>query len=125
MEERVDDLLGRMTVAEKVGEPPPTEPVRIGSAAIDKGRCLPWANETPCIVCEEVCPTSPKAILLEEIAVTDPLGATRRLRRPQVIPERCVGCGICEYRCPVDGAGAIRVAGTGRTGQGSPFDLGA
>ena len=27
---------------------------RIGLAMIDKGRCLPYAHSTPCIVCEEV-----------------------------------------------------------------------
>jgi len=30
--------------------------VKIGLAMIDKGRCLPWAHATPCIMCEEVCP---------------------------------------------------------------------
>jgi ferredoxin len=37
-------------------------PVRIGLAFVDHGRCLPWAMETPCIVCEENCPVTPKAI---------------------------------------------------------------
>ncbi len=37
-------------------------PVRIGTAFIDRGRCLPWAMERPCLVCQEVCPVSPKAI---------------------------------------------------------------
>jgi len=33
---------------------------QIGLAMIDKGRCLPYAHATPCIVCEEVCPTPKK-----------------------------------------------------------------
>jgi polyferredoxin len=37
-------------------------PVRIGLAFVDRGRCLPWAMERPCIVCQENCPVSPKAI---------------------------------------------------------------
>lgn len=37
-------------------------PVRLGMANYDLGRCLPWAKSTPCVVCEEVCPVSPKAI---------------------------------------------------------------
>mgnify|MGYP002682780136 CR=1 FL=1 len=28
---------------------------------------------------------------------------------PAVRPDRCVGCGICENRCPVEGEAAIRV----------------
>ncbi|MBU1052264.1 MAG: 4Fe-4S binding protein [Proteobacteria bacterium] len=41
-------------------------PVRIGTAFVDMGRCLPWAMEKPCIVCQENCPVSPKAILTKE-----------------------------------------------------------
>ena len=37
-------------------------PIKIGTAFIDRGRCLPWAMDTPCIVCQENCPVSPKAI---------------------------------------------------------------
>jgi ferredoxin len=32
-----------------------------------------------------------------------------RLQRPFVDPERCIGCGICEHECPVQGKRAIRV----------------
>jgi len=31
-------------------------------AFVDRGRCLPWAMDRPCIVCQENCPVSPKAI---------------------------------------------------------------
>jgi polyferredoxin len=37
-------------------------PIRIGMAFVDRGRCLPWAMDLPCIVCQENCPVSPKAI---------------------------------------------------------------
>ena len=96
----------------------------IGKAIFDKNHCLPFAKKTNCIVCEEHCPIPQKAILLEDVQVRALDGSIRNLRRPQVDPRRCVGCGICEYRCPVDGAAAIRVVATGRTGHGSPFDLG-
>jgi len=32
-----------------------------------------------------------------------------RLQRPQVDPELCIGCGVCEHECPVSGKRAIRV----------------
>ncbi len=41
-------------------------PVRIGMAFVDQGRCLPWAMNKPCIVCQENCPVSPKAIYIRE-----------------------------------------------------------
>jgi len=37
-------------------------PIKLGTAHYDLGRCLPWSKNIPCVVCEEVCPTSPKAI---------------------------------------------------------------
>jgi polyferredoxin len=41
-------------------------PLRLGTAHYDLGRCLPWAKNIPCVVCQEVCPTSPKAIHTEQ-----------------------------------------------------------
>jgi polyferredoxin len=37
-------------------------PIRMGTAFVDRGRCLPWALDRPCLVCHELCPVSPKAI---------------------------------------------------------------
>ncbi|MFP5221630.1 MAG: 4Fe-4S binding protein [Acidobacteriota bacterium] len=37
-------------------------PVRLGTAFVDRSRCLPWVMDRPCIVCQELCPVSPKAI---------------------------------------------------------------
>jgi polyferredoxin len=45
-------------------------PVRIGLASVDRGRCLPWAMDRPCIVCQENCPVTPKAIYVSEIEQT-------------------------------------------------------
>jgi ferredoxin len=39
----------------------------IGTAFFDISRCLPYAFGVDCIVCEEHCPTSPKAIWFEEV----------------------------------------------------------
>jgi hypothetical protein len=51
----VDERLGK-------GDFASTGPIRIGMAFVDRGRCLPWAMDRPCIVCQENCPVSPKAI---------------------------------------------------------------
>ena len=99
--------------------------VKIGTAFFDWGRCLPWAMATPCVVCEEVCPTSPKAITLDPVDVVRSDGKTVRVGRPRLDPDRCVGCGLCEAKCPVAAPSAIRVtrAGESRHPQTS-FTLG-
>ncbi|MCE5334256.1 MAG: 4Fe-4S binding protein [Desulfobacteraceae bacterium] len=174
----IDEKLGR-------GSFEHTGPIRIGTAFVDRGRCLPWAMDKPCIVCQENCPVSPKAITVREIFTplqtgnldiakvsprlvvlgTAPLRNGRygtgdyylfvdnpartrvrisgntessialqselpagsspetlkkaeiqvRLQIPQVDPERCIGCGICEHECPVSGLRAIRVSAEGET----------
>ncbi len=171
-----------ISLAEKRGllEYAASGPVRLGMAFVDRGRCLPWAMDKPCIVCQENCPVSPKAIFVHEVFETVrggivhvaktgessidlreatlkstqfatgdyhlrivaegmekrypigtntdqtislpdgrrfdealPLGSAVeiqvRLQRPQVDPERCIGCGVCEHECPVTGLRAIRV----------------
>lgn len=81
----------------------------IGLAYIDENRCIPWADGLDCIVCEEMCPVPEKAIILDVQMVTRPDGTVAEVRRPRIIRERCIGCGICEYKCPVNGEAAIRV----------------
>jgi ferredoxin len=101
----------------------------IGKAEIDTDRCLPWAENQECIVCEEMCPIAEKAIKLEVFEVKTEERGIITLQRPRVVPNLCIGCGICEYKCPLPGAAAIQVTahthaegqsgGRHRHGQGS------
>jgi formate hydrogenlyase subunit 6/NADH:ubiquinone oxidoreductase subunit I len=86
-------------------------PIRIGLAFLDRGRCLPWAMDTPCVVCQEVCPTSPKAISTRDAAAAD----GRILKQPQVNPLLCIGCGICVHECPVVDSPAVYVTAVGES----------
>jgi ferredoxin len=169
----LDEKLGRGSFQER-------GPVKIGTAFVDRGRCLPWAMDRPCIVCQENCPVSPKAIRVEAVFRTvvdgltvadsgptmvmverapsvgaasgppygsgdyfclwtggepkrivsidggrvhvapaapwrsapapgDAVSIAIRLQLPRVDPGRCIGCGICEHECPVQGRRAIYV----------------
>jgi polyferredoxin len=108
-----------ITQAEKAWLPaaskPGAVPVRLGTAFYDQGRCLPWSMATECIVCQEWCPTSPKAIYLATAEVVGPQGLTKRVRQPHVDPTRCVGCGACEFACPVKDRPAVYVSSIGES----------
>jgi ferredoxin len=40
-----------------------------------------------------------------------------RLQQPYVDPGRCIGCGVCEHECPVQGRRAIRVTAENESRQ--------
>ena len=82
----------------------------IGKAYFDHNLCLPWAKDTPCVRCEEMCPVPDKAIrILDEVKVIGKDGLEVVIRRPYVDRDLCVGCGICETNCPIEGVAGIRV----------------
>lgn len=89
--------------------------IKVGTAMIDKGRCLPYAHATPCIVCEEVCPTPKKAIWFEQATALDRNGKEVQVKQPRIDLELCIGCGICETKCPVRGQPAVYVISTGES----------
>ncbi|WP_020676019.1 4Fe-4S binding protein [Geopsychrobacter electrodiphilus] len=88
--------------------------IKIGLAVIDKNRCLPFARGQECLVCEEHCPTGKKAITFDrhkDLVESE----ARDLLQPRVLKELCIGCGICETRCPVAGRSAIMIISEGES----------
>jgi formate hydrogenlyase subunit 6/NADH:ubiquinone oxidoreductase subunit I len=87
---------------------------RIGTAVIDRGRCIAWEQDRVCLVCDEACQYNAIGAYNETIRGTS-------LLRPFVDERICVGCGLCESRCPIDGPAAIQVHSFGeerkRTGS--------
>jgi polyferredoxin len=82
----------------------------IGTASIDQGRCIAWADHRDCIICEEMCPLPKKAIYLEKRDFAGPHGSTITVQVPYVDRGKCIGCGICEFKCPLNGEAAIHVS---------------
>jgi formate hydrogenlyase subunit 6/NADH:ubiquinone oxidoreductase subunit I len=89
--------------------------VKIGTAWVNKSRCIPYVLGKPCIVCEEHCPVSPKAIKLVDAEAKLPDGTAAVQKAPVVDIELCIGCGICENKCPVMDDPAIFVTSVGET----------
>ncbi len=83
--------------------------IKMGLAFFDKSRCIPWYRQDDCLVCEEHCPLSDKAIKFDIREARAPDGSMRTVKFPYVVEDLCIGCGICENKCPVVGAPGIFV----------------
>jgi len=119
------DLCGRVCPTEAIQPLPLDEKkeIKVGLAAIDTTRCLPYAFARECIVCEEHCPIPDKAIYFVTAEVTRRDGTTVVVKQPRVDPDLCTGCGICQQKCPFVDQAAIRVtsAGESRHPQNQPI----
>jgi len=105
-----------ITLSEKLGIGEFTEvgPIRLGTAFINRNRCLPWAMDKPCIVCEENCPVSPKAIYTQECFNTVRGGVLTvkktTNKRIESIEELVPGkFSTGDYYCDVDGGEQIKI----------------
>lgn len=77
---------------------------RLGLAKIDRSICLPWKENKECLVCEEHCPVSDKAIKLKKIKLRNKI-----IQRPYMNLSLCIGCAICQTKCPTRPKRAIVV----------------
>ena len=73
---------------------------KTGTAWINRQNCLVWERDKKCLVCDEVCPYG--AVSFQPVP-------DRKNAAPFVLENRCLGCGWCESKCPIEGASAIRV----------------
>ena len=89
--------------------------VKLGLATFDRSRCLPYAYNRECLVCEEHCPVPKKAIFFIEKEVKLRDGTTRVVKQPQVDPDLCIGCGNCESVCVFVDIPAVRVTSANET----------
>jgi ferredoxin len=89
-----DDAIDLLDFAKK-------QVTQIGVADFYQARCVVELNGTDCAACSEHCPT--KAV------TTKPF--RENLRLPVLNQSLCVGCGACEYACPVKPKKAILVTG--------------
>ena len=79
---------------------------KMGTAVIDRSRCIAWEQDKVCLICDEACPYNAISSLNETIRGTT-------LLRPFVDERICTGCGLCEARCPIEGRAAVEVFSIG------------
>ena len=77
--------------------------VKIGEAEFVRKYCIVETDRTSCGACAEVCPTG--AIDLVHIGSSE----SGPLEIPVISSRYCIGCGACEFACPVIEKNAIFV----------------
>ena len=73
--------------------------IKIGTSGIDRALCIPWSKGKDCAACAEVCPVG--AVRLQSV---------KGVSAPVVDPEYCIGCGACQFACPVEPRKAVTVS---------------
>jgi len=95
----------------------------MGTAYVQKSKCIPWVEHVSCGVCQEHCPTKAIKEVVRSVPDVARLAELRRrgqpideddlpmtdVRVPYVIQEYCIGCGYCEFVCPLEGPKGIAV----------------
>ena len=104
-----------LTEKDRGTDPAGLPKMKIGTASVRKDRCITYVYEKKCLVCEEHCPTSPKAIWKRETTLIREDGKKVTIGQPRVNPNRCIGCGVCEHVCPVVDQPGIFITSVGET----------
>jgi len=89
--------------------------IRLGTAFIDRSRCLPWSAAEECGICEKACPESIHAVSMVQVDTVDSKGVAKTIKQPHIDPSLCVGCGACEYACPLREHPAVYVTSIGES----------
>jgi ferredoxin len=76
---------------------------KIGTAEINRTKCIAWSENQLCLVCQEFCPY---------LAITS-VKNQNGIPSPAVIDNLCRGCGHCENHCPARPTRAIKIYSTG------------
>ena len=102
-------LCGQVCPTGAIKKLPPEEKKKfvIGKASLNPTYCLEYRGVS-CLVCEEHCPVPDKAIKHREMKINRK-GKDIVMRRPFVDDALCIGCGVCENKCPVIEHKAIKV----------------
>ena len=81
---------------------PPAErrSAKVGTARLDRRKCLAWEFDKKCLICDEVCPYD---------AVEFRVVPGQPVPVPFIREYKCAGCGYCEHHCPVRAVPAIVV----------------
>lgn len=95
-----DGAIQRLDLADK-------QLTRIGEAHLDEDKCIVKTKGTDCAACSEQCPTQAVTMVPHD----------GHLRFPQLNRDLCIGCGGCEFACPVQPQKAISVTGYRRHGR--------
>jgi MauM/NapG family ferredoxin protein len=85
---------------------------KIGTAVVLRDKCIAWAQDRRCLICDEQCPYNAISFWHDE---------KHKVGLPVVDANKCNGCGQCEDKCPIIGESAIVVTPQGelRLGEGS------
>ncbi len=85
--------------------------MQLGISTFIEELCVIVTQKTRCGACAEHCPTG---------ALTMRPPVTGGAALPHIDPERCIGCGACEYACPVRPVRSVAVRALPVHGQATP-----